>query len=146
MARYFTIAQATALLPLVERHLQDALFARGEYRKAEEAFEAVRSAIQMAGGSVVNREKVTQIVAKKHASDAILQQEMHNLEALGVQVKDLDTGLIDFPTIYHGEVVLLCWRFGEERIGHWHGLTEGFRGRKVIDEEFLAAHSGDPEH
>lgn len=146
MARYFTVDEATALLPRVERHLRDALFAHGEYREADEAFETVRVDIQMAGGSVVNREKVTQIVAKRSASAVILQQEMDSLEDIGVQVKDLQTGLIDFPSIYHEEEVLLCWQFGEERIEHWHGRTEGYKGRKKIDAEFLAGHSGEREH
>jgi hypothetical protein len=146
MARHFTVNQATALLPQVERHLRDALFARNEYRQAEEAFGEVRKQILMAGGSVVDREKVIKIAAKKGASSVILQQEMDNLEALGVQVKDLDIGLIDFLTWYRGQEVLLCWQFGEDRITHWHGLTEGYQGRKEIGAQFLAEHSGDLEH
>src|SRR5688572_765901 len=145
MPRYFTVKQATALLPRVERHLRDALFARQEYRRASEAFDELRNQIQLAGGSVVDREKATKIVAQKGASTLILQHEMNCLEELGVQVKDLERGLIDFPTQYHGEEVLLCWMFGEERIAHWHGLTEGFQGRKEIDAQFLQEHLGDPE-
>ena len=143
MHRYFTVDQANALLPRVERHLRDALFARNEYKQAEEAFVTVQTGILMAGGSVVDREKVTKIVAKKGASAVILQQEMELLDALGVQVKDLEIGLIDFPTRYGGQEVLLCWQFGEEKITHWNGLTEGYRGRKEIDEAFLAGHSGE---
>lgn len=145
MPRYFTLDQANALLPRVERHLRDALFARNEYRQAEEAFVEVQKGILMAGGSVVDREKVTKIVAKKGASAVILQSEMELLEALGVQVKDLEVGLIDFPTRYHGQEVLLCWRFGEEKIEHWHGLNDGFQGRKPIDSAFIAGHSGESE-
>ena len=63
----------------------------------------------------------------------------------GVEVKDLEVGLIDFPTLFRGEEVLLCWRFGEERIEQWHGLTEGFRGKRPIDEEFLAGRCGEAE-
>lgn len=144
MPRYFTIEHATALLPQVERHLRDALFARNEFRAAEAAFEDVRIGIHMAGGTSIDREKVTKIVAKKGASAVILQHEMDTLEALGVQVKDLDVGLIDFPTIYRQEEVLLCWQFGEEEIEYWHGTTEGFQGRKKIDSEFLDGHSTDP--
>jgi hypothetical protein len=137
------VDQATAILPRVERHLRDALFARNEYRQAEEAFVEFQKRILMAGGSIVDREKITKIVAQKGASAVILQQEMDALEALGVQVKDLDTGLIDFLTRYRGQDVLLCWQFGEDSIGHWHGLTEGYRGRKPIDDAFLAGHSAE---
>lgn len=146
MPRYFTVHQATALLPQVERHLRDAVFARDGYREADRAFEAVRSAIQIAGGSSVDREKVTKIVAKRGACATILQQELDNLEALGVQVKDLDAGLVDFPTFYCDEEVLLCWRFGEEQIDFWHGLNEGFQGRRRIDDNFLQGHSDTPSH
>jgi hypothetical protein len=145
MLRFFSVDQATALLPMVERHLRDALFARNEYRQAEESFTEVRTQIMMAGGSMVDRDRLTRIVAQKGGASVILQQEMDSLEAFGVQVKDLDIGLIDFSTRYRGAEVLLCWKFGEERITHWHGLTEGFQGRKEIDSDFLAEHSGDPE-
>jgi len=55
------------------------------------------------------------------------------LEALGVVVKDLDSGLLDFPAIREGEEVELCWRVGEDAVAHWHELEAGFRGRKPID-------------
>ena len=57
-----------------------------------------------------------------------------DLEEAGVQVKDLDRGLVDFPAQHpeSGEVVLLCWHLGEDRVGHWHGLEEGFAGRKPL--------------
>jgi hypothetical protein len=145
MPRYFTVDQANALLPRVERHLRDALFAREEYQKAEEAFVEIQRGILMAGGSVVDREKVTKIVAKKGASAVILQREMELMDALGVQVKDLEIGLIDFPTRFRGQEVLLCWQFGEEKITYWHGINEGFQGRKEIDEAFLAQHSGESD-
>jgi hypothetical protein len=145
MKRYFTVGEANGLLGRVERHLRDALFARDEYRQADEAFVEIQKGILMAGGSMVDRERVTRIVAQKGASRVILEQEMGSLAELGVEVKDLDVGLIDFPTWYRGEEVLLCWQFGEEEIRFWHGVRDGFRGRKAIDEAFLAGHSGESE-
>lgn len=141
MKRYFTVDKANGLLAQVERHLRDALFARDEYRQADEAFVEIQQGILMAGGSVVDRERVTRIVAQKGAASLILQQEMESLSGIGVEVKDLEIGLIDFPSWYEGEEVLLCWQFGEERIGFWHGVSEGFRGRKTIDKAFLEGHS-----
>lgn len=146
MSRYFTLDQATALLPKVERHLRDALFAYKEHQEAQEAFSEFQKQIQFAGGTVVNRDRITKIVARRNASAMILKQEMEALETIGVQVKDLEIGLIDFPTMYEGEEVLLCWKLGEEGITYWHGLTEGFRGRKPIDGEFIARHRGDSEN
>ncbi len=55
------------------------------------------------------------------------------LDELGVVVKDLDLGLLDFPALRHGEEVELCWRVGEDAVEHWHPLEAGFRGRKPID-------------
>jgi hypothetical protein len=56
-----------------------------------------------------------------------------------VQVKDLDIGLLDFPCIVDGKVVLLCWKLGELTIGHWHGVDEGYGGRKRIDARIANA-------
>jgi hypothetical protein len=55
------------------------------------------------------------------------------LEELGVVLKDLDLGLLDFPSEREGEAVLLCWHVGEESVTSWHGLAEGYAGRKPID-------------
>jgi hypothetical protein len=62
---------------------------------------------------------------------------------MGVLVKDLDTGLVDFPTLFRGVEVYLCWKLGENGIEFWHGVEEGFRGRKSIDQDFLDHHEGD---
>jgi len=58
---------------------------------------------------------------------------VERLEELGVQVKDLDLGLVDFPAVRDGADVLLCWHVGEDAVTDWHGLEEGFAGRKPID-------------
>jgi len=51
---------------------------------------------------------------------------------LGVEVKDLDEGLVDFPALRRGETVLLCWRLGEDDVGYWHTVQEGFAGRRPL--------------
>jgi len=61
---------------------------------------------------------------------------VERLEELGVQVKDVDTGLLDFPCRVDDQVVLLCWRMGETTIEHWHTIEDGFKGRKPVDERF----------
>jgi hypothetical protein len=60
---------------------------------------------------------------------------VERLQALGVQVKDLDRGLVDFPALRDGEEVLLCWQVGEEVVAYWHGVDEGFAGRKPLGAE-----------
>ena len=61
---------------------------------------------------------------------------MEQIEESGCVVKDLDIGLIDFPAMLGEQQVFLCWKLGEPRIEYWHGVHEGFAGRKPIDDEF----------
>ena len=72
-----------------------------------------------------------------------LKNSMERIEDLGVLVKDLDIGLVDFPTLFRGEEVYLCWRMDEDDIDHWHGVNEGFSGRRPIDKNFVDNHRGD---
>ena len=58
-------------------------------------------------------------------------------------VKDLDVGLVDFPTLFRGEEVYLCWRMDEDDIDYWHGVHEGFAGRRPIDQQFIDNHRGE---
>jgi hypothetical protein len=60
---------------------------------------------------------------------------VERLDRLGVLVKDLDRGLVDFPALRAGEEVLLCWQVGEDEVAYWHGLEEGFAGRKPLPLE-----------
>jgi hypothetical protein len=59
---------------------------------------------------------------------------VNQIHGLGAQVKDADEGLIDFPALREGEEVLLCWKLGENEIGFWHGLEDGFAGRRSVAE------------
>jgi hypothetical protein len=118
---------------------------RLEYASAETAMAELQNRIAFAGGSHVHRDEAVQIAARRSASASILKNTLDQIQSLGVQVKDLDIGLIDFPTLYNGREVLICWKLGEPRIEFWHGLADGFAGRRPIDPEFLAAHQGDLE-
>jgi hypothetical protein len=62
-----------------------------------------------------------------------LQEVVDELNLIGVQLKDVDTGLLDFPALREGEDVLLCWRVGEDAVEYWHGIEDGFAGRRRID-------------
>jgi hypothetical protein len=64
---------------------------------------------------------------------------MDEIASIGVQVKDLDIGLLDFPCEVDGHVVLLCWKLGEKSITHWHGVSEGFVGRKPVTSRIANA-------
>jgi hypothetical protein len=146
MPQYFTLAEAERMLPEVERLLRDALFQKTEYQTAEEEFNRTTQRIRMAGGSRVNPAPFLALRARRDTSAAALKDSFERLEQMGVLIKDLDIGLIDFLTRYHGREVCLCWKLGEDRIRFWHSTEEGFRGRKEIDQEFLQNHRGDSPH
>jgi hypothetical protein len=143
MPRHFTLTEAEQMLPEVDRALRDALFHKAEYQAAEAELNATMQGIRMAGGSRVNPGPILATRARRDASTAALREVFEKIEQIGVLVKDLDIGLIDFLTRYQGREVCLCWKLGEERIRFWHGIDEGFAGRKPIDDEFLENHRGD---
>jgi len=142
MPRYFTVDQAEKVLPEVERALRDAIFQKAEYQAAEGELNRATQRIRMAGGSRVSPGPFLALRARKDAASTALNAAVERVNELGAQIKDLDIGLIDFPTRYDGREVLLCWKLGEERIAFWHGVDEGFRGRKPIDDEFRENHRG----
>ena len=145
MARYFTLREAERLLPHVEHYLRDSLFHRAEAMKAHEELETASARIRMAGGLRVQPGPLLAARARRDASTAALKEALQKIQEMGVLVKDLDIGLIDFMTRYRDQDVCLCWKLGEEKIAFWHGAEEGFRGRKPIDREFIDGHtSGEP--
>jgi hypothetical protein len=99
--------------------------------------------ITMMGGIVVNRERAAEDIAHRDTAGQRLRAVLENFEQSGVLVKDLDKGLVDFPTLFRGEEVYLCWKVDEASIQFWHGTHEGFAGRKAIDQDFLDHHEGE---
>jgi hypothetical protein len=142
MPRHFRLEEAERLLPDVERALRDAIFQRKEYQAAEGELNRAMQRIRMAGGSRVSPGPFLELRVRKDAATSALSAAVDRVNDLGAQIKDLDIGLIDFPALYRGREVLLCWKLGEERIAYWHGTDEGFRGRKLIDDEFREGHRG----
>jgi hypothetical protein len=140
MPRYFTLAEAEALLPAVERHIRQAVHLKQEHDTAQSAHHDFQRKIAMMGGMQIDRSKFLGIRAKRDATVSRLNEILSEVNEMGVQVKDLDMGLIDFPSFYRGDEVLLCWRLGEDAIRYWHNLSDGFRGRKEIDDDFLRNH------
>jgi hypothetical protein len=136
MSRYFTLAEAEQKLPEVEQALREALVHKAEYQKASDQLEKDLDRIRNAGGSRVNPGPLLALRSTRDTSAVALKAALERIEEAGAMVKDLDIGLIDFLAQYRGQDVCLCWKLGEDRIGFWHGLEEGFRGRKPIDDEF----------
>jgi hypothetical protein len=132
--RTFTLEEAQTLLPILESLLRAAISGKNLMEETEAEMQALQHRIFLNGGTHVDvvavaRRKAERTKAEQRAKDALAE-----IDSIGVQVKDLDIGLLDFPCEVEGRVVLLCWKMGEESITHWHGTDEGFAGRKRIDE------------
>jgi hypothetical protein len=137
MSRTFTLAEAETLLPTLESLLRSAMQAKALIEEVDAELESLRSRIFLHGGTYVNvlavsRRRDEREKAIQRAKDAVAE-----MDAAGVQVKDLDIGLLDFPCVVGEEVILLCWKLGEPAITHWHSTSEGFAGRKPIDERII---------
>lgn len=137
MSRTFTLSEAEDLLPVLESLLRSAMQAKALIEEIDAELETLKSRIFINGGTRVNvlavrRRKDERDKAIQRAKDAVAE-----IDAAGVQVKDLDIGLLDFPCMVGEEIVLLCWKLGEKGITHWHNTTEGFAGRKPIDERII---------
>jgi hypothetical protein len=146
VSRYFTLAQAERLLPEVERSLRDALFHKSEAQKAHQELEHISERIRSSGGARVDPGQHISLRTRRDTSAAALKEALEEIESTGALIKDLDIGLIDFLARFHDQDVCLCWKLGETGIHFWHGVEEGVRGRKPIDQEFLERHSGDGGH
>jgi hypothetical protein len=145
MPRRFTLAEAQSLIPRVDRLLREAVEFKASYDEAEKEIHAFQERVMMMGGVAVDRERAVESRTKRDGAAAQLRRSIEQVQEVGCLIKDLDIGLIDFPTTYRGIEVYLCWKLGEDAIEHWHGVEEGFRGRKPIDQDFLDNHQGGDE-
>ena len=132
--RTFTLGEAQSLLPVLESLLRAAIDGKKLMEEVEAEMQALNHRVFLNGGTHVDvvsvaRRKAERTKAEQRAKDALAE-----IDSIGVQVKDLDIGLLDFPCQVEGRIVLLCWRMGEPSITHWHSTDEGFAGRKPIDE------------
>jgi hypothetical protein len=135
--RTFTLDEAQTLLPVLESLLRTAIQGKALMEEVDAEMQALSQRIFLNGGTHIDviataRRKSQRAKAEQRAKDALAE-----IDSIGVQVKDLDIGLLDFPCDVDGRVVLLCWKMGETSITHWHGTEEGFAGRKPIDERIV---------
>ncbi len=133
MDRTFTLSEAQALLPVLGNLLVTARDARSEAEVADQELQKLVGRILLTGGMQIDPIATSALRAHRERQVQSFRDALAELNASGVQVKDLEQGLLDFPCLMRGRVVLLCWKLGEEAIEHWHGLEEGFIGRKPID-------------
>jgi hypothetical protein len=131
MARTFTVEEANAavveLRPIVEQMVRHGRnLAAAQRRQAELVTRIAGNGGDMAPSDL--REAATTIEQEA----AAIGKCADLIDAAGAQIKSLEEGLLDFPALRGDEVVLLCWKLGEDEIGYWHGADEGFAGRKPL--------------
>ncbi len=132
----FTLEEAQALLPVLDALLKRALESKRGAEEVESQLAELARRIYLSGGMKVD---TTTVAAQRAAMEKQLQrlrETLAEIDAIGVQVKDLETGLLDFPCRLDDQVVLLCWKMGETSIEHWHTMESGFKGRQPVDERF----------
>lgn len=142
MPRYFTLEEAQQLWPVVQQWLRGAVEARRSLAEADAGMMELRRHVIAMGGVRPDRARALVLKARRDSAAEELNSSLDAINGLGVQVKDLDSGLIDFPTLYRGREVLLCFRLGETGIAHWHEVDGGFSGRWPIDRDFIDHHEG----
>jgi hypothetical protein len=137
--KYFTLDEAHQLLPILESLLRRSIESKRRIDEIEAEFKRIAQDVFLRGGMALD---VVTMSRRRAESDKALQRvkdTIAEIEAIGAQVKDLDIGLIDFPCRVEGGTVLLCWKFGESRISHWHGTGEGYAARKPINDRIARA-------
>jgi hypothetical protein len=132
----FTLDEAQSLLPVLESLLKRALESKQAAEKVEADLAALAQRIYVSGGMRVNVGTISKQRADIDSLTERTRETVAEIDAIGVQVKDLDAGLLDFPCRIDDEIVLLCWRMGETSIEHWHTVDSGFQGRQPVDERF----------
>lgn len=117
---WFTLAEANRSLPLVRRVVRDIVNAHQRATQLQAKLEET------------GRKEAAAIQSQLDRALADLQEYVDELSSIGIELKDYQTGLIDFPGHHQHRDVYLCWRLGEEKVEHWHELHTGFSGRRPI--------------
>ena len=132
----FTIDEAQSLLPLLEALLKRAIEGKQAAEKIESNLSELARRIYLSGGMKVDPASVIKQRGELEDQMKQVRETISEIDEIGVQVKDIDSGLLDFPCRLDDQVVLLCWRMGETSIEHWHTMEAGFNGRQPVDDRF----------
>jgi hypothetical protein len=131
MDRHFTLEEANAavaeLRPIVERAVAH------RHKLAEAQRQQAALVMQIGGnGGDLQPSDLREAAEAIQREAAALTECVEQIDAAGAQIKSLEEGLLDFPSLRDDEEVLLCWKLGEDEIAYWHGVDEGFAGRKPL--------------
>jgi len=137
--RTFTLQEAQNLLPVLESLLRTAMDGKKLIEAVDNELQELAHRVLMSGGLLVNVVQMARRKAEREKAIRRVKDTLAEINAIGVQVKDIEIGLLDFPCKVEGRIVLLCWKLGEQSITHWHTSSEGFAGRKPVDERIAKA-------
>ena len=132
--RFFTWDEANALLPRLCDILQAAAQIRAQLRQAHEKLDELGSPPTRETLDAPGPDDVVRLRKLFKGLYEALVEQLRPIEDMGAELKDIETGLIDFPYRRDGKEVLLCWRYGEPEVGYWHDLQTGVRGRKPLED------------
>lgn len=133
MPDYFTRAEAESLLPRITPVLREIQRLRREQLAHDEAVAADRAKIL--GNGHMPPDHLRQHQRESATAERRIARLVRALTELGILIKDLDTGLVDFPALRDGREVYLCWQLGETHIAWWHEIETGFAGRMPLDDD-----------
>ena len=128
-ATYFTVEEARALVPQLRKLLEAMRAEKEELDVKSHALQELAPAMHGNGHATMSANLEQQI---KRLIDAI-QEKINQITRLGIELKDIDRGLVDFPSLREGRVVYLCWLVSEPTVSYWHEVEAGFRGRQPLD-------------
>lgn len=131
MEANFTPDEANELLPTVRPLVERMVEAKRALDAAQAEADDVSVRISGNGGGLPPA-RLAEVDAGVSRRATELARVLEEIQALGVIVKDLDTGLVDFPSVRDGRDVLLCWQLGEDDVAFWHGYDDGYAGRRPI--------------
>ena len=132
----FTLDEAQSLLPVLESLLKRAIEGKEAAEEVETSLSEISRRIYLSGGMRVDVTQVAKLRAEMETHLQKVRESIAEIDSIGVQVKDLEAGLLDFPCKLEDQIVLLCWRMGESAIEHWHTTETGFKDRQLVDERF----------
>jgi len=131
--KYFTPAEANQLLPLVQAELATLQQQKADFYHKVQQLQQLNKRISFDPADDSLEDERFRLECELDFMEMEARLRLRHLAEQGIQIKDIDIGLVDFPAIIDGEEVLLCWKQGEPAITHYHGLHDGFTGRKPIN-------------
>ena len=132
---YFTGAEANAALPLARAIVRDITTLAHDLRERHERLSRLKPNDRTRIGEAYE-EELQQVTAEFERDQDRMRDYLKELTELGIELKDFDTGLVDFPCWVDDHEVYLCWRLGEPEVAHWHEVDAGFAGRRRITPDF----------